>query len=408
MDQFLKAHNLGSATARRRKMQQREIATQLDEERRTKILLYGYSSEEDESSDEEGNTYSPIPDTQSDHLRSTSSVSTVSKPTSIKSPTEQSTSFPLPSPARSKPYIPEVIIPPPLFPDFNFYPIEEVLHPDDEQRETPIEVATPILYSIPRDRPSMISIKTSISKTTLNSPNRPMSLPHPPPIPARSERRASATNLSSVSSPIQRPVISLPLLSGQVYNNDRAVENDVFRRRPVTISMKSESALSYQVPSYDIFPRRSKIASSRQIDRPTIREEPARKAALPPQIVVNARRTSSFPTVPKEPESKPTASPPRELHNRKSTSTLRQRRSSIGLALRNASSSLRGKTANTRPTTSGSGGSMSSHDGIDFSAFPMPPPSPLYQQSFQQQTKILSTPSSESSRLSRVRTTIGL
>lgn len=411
MDQILKARKLGSAAARRRKMQEREVAMQLDEERRTKILLYGYSSEEDESSDDDANTYSPIPDSQSDRLRPISRLSTVSKNTSTTisiPPSEQiqASSYPFPLPPPCKSYIPEIVIPQPLSPDFRTYQIESTLPEDDvdAEAETPIEIATPILYSIPRARPSMISIKINIKP-----PHRPASLPHPPPLPRKSEKRVSAMSARSASSPVELPTISLPSFSEQVSNSIRCAGNNVVRRRPVTISAKSESALQNQVPSYDVFPRRSKVASSRRIDQAMIREEqPQKVITAPPQIVVNTRRTSSFPTAPREPEPRFSTSPPPEVHNKKPTATLRQRRSSIGLALRNASSPFRSKNTNNRPDTSSSGESVKLIGSIDISAFPMPPPSPLFQQSFLPQAARSPEKFNGSDRMRRVRTTIGL
>lgn len=430
---------------------------QQDEERRTKILLYGYSSEEDELSEEEGNTYSPIPDGQSDRPRPTSRISIGSKDsltTISRSPAEQTqaASFPFPSPLPSKLYIPEIVIPRPLSANFDIYQTEPIIQADDEDAqalftdlETPIEIATPILYSIPRTRPSMISIKTSISQITLNASHRPVSMPHPPPIPPRSERRVSTLSARSAISPMEPPTISLPSSSRQISDNIRPEEGDVSLRRPIPISIKSESALQCTVPSYDVFPQRSKIASSRKLEPPMIQEEQPqitltttphiaidtrRTSSFPavhqhadstpsvsphliasPQISLIARRTSSFPTVPKDPDSKLNNSPPAELRTKKSTSTLRQRRSSIGLALRSASSTLRSKTTSSRPPTSSSAESAESKNSMDSSAFPMPPPSPLFQQSFQQsfqQERKSKVTSSERSRISRVRTTIGL
>jgi hypothetical protein len=417
MDQILKAHKLGSASARRRKMQEREIAMQQDEERRTRILLYGYSSEEDESSDDEGNTYSPIPDAHVDQHRSTSRLSNMSQHYSNKSTSEHcvDASPPLlPSTLPCKPYIPELNIPSPLSPDFHYCQIESLFPREEEapsptEPETPVEIATPILYSIPRARPSMISIKPSPSQITFKALHRPLSMPHPPLIPRRSDNRVSTMSLKTTSSRREPPTILLPSLSEHASDVVRSSARDIGSRRPVTISVKSESALQQQLPTYDVFPRRSKVASSRRIDRPMDNEHRTHLTpAMTSPKVVSARRNFSFPIVSRNPELTKPASPPAEMHAKKSSSTLRQRRSSIGLALRNASAPFRSKASVSRPSTSNSAESAESKDDIDISAFPLPPPSPLLQQSFRSETKSPITNSSANSRLRRVRTTVGL
>jgi hypothetical protein len=412
MDQILKARKMGSATARRRKMQEREIAMQQDEERRTKILLYGYSSAEDQSSDDEGNSYSPILDTQSDRLRPTSITST-SNNSRAPSDQQRASSLPFLSSLPSKFYIPELVVSSSLSPDFGAHLPELLLPSDDADEsfftdpETPIEIATPILYSIPHCRPSMISIKTPISQTSPTALQRPASMPHPPPVPIMSDKRISAMSLRSSSSPVELPIISIPSFSEDMANNVRRPEKGL-RGDPLDISVNSGSTLQYRVPTYDVFPRRPKMAGSRRSAQPVIREEQAQLApTVVPQIRVNARRTTSFPPVSKDMGSKINSSPPAQLTTRKSTFTLRQRRPSIGLALRNASAPFRSKNISGRPPTSSSSESSGSKDGIDFSDFPMPPPSPLLQQSFRE-GRLSPERSGGGSRMSRVRSTIGL
>jgi hypothetical protein len=418
MDQILKARKMGSASARRRRIQEREIAMQQDEERRTKILLYGYSSEEDDISDEEGNTYSPIPDTQPDQLQPTSRLSTVSTQTAKRNPKSpsdrsQASSFPFPSTVPPKLYIPELVIPQFLPPDFNTH-VSQLIQPRDDaetetlftELDTPIEIATPISYSIPRVRPSMISIKIT-SPTNSNASHRPFSMPQPPPVPRRSERRVSGLSVRSANYPVELPITSLPLMSETVSDSGITVEKDVIRRRPVTMSVRGEPAVQTQFRSYDVFPRKARMTSSCRMEGPLILEEPQKTPRNIPRIAINAKRTSSFPPISNDPQSAYSVSSPVDLHSKKPTPTLRQRRSSIGLALRNASAPFRSKHLNGRPTTSSSSGSTDSKEGIDISAFPMPPPSPLLQQSFHQEIKS-SGSSSELSRFRRVRTTIGL
>lgn len=421
MDQILKARRLGSASARRRRMQEREIAAQQAEERRTKILLYGYSSEEDELS-EEGDSYSPIRDTQSDQARPPSSLSPSAKrpstdildfqPEQLRAP-----SLPFLPSSISKPYIPALVIPSPLAPDLNTYRGEPILPADDAgplpfsiEPETPIEVATPIAYSIPHTRPSMIFIKTCISPRTDNAAaHRPASMPHPPPIPPRSDKRESTQSLSSAISSVEARTISLPLLSGQVWNDVGAVEREVCHHPPATTSVKSETALQCPLPSYDIFPRRSKMASGRKIGGPMSGGDQAQSIHATSPILPNTRRVSSFPTGAQDSESRPNMPLIPEDHSKMSTSTIRKRRSSIGLALRTASSSLRGKAASSRPTTSSSAGSVESKDCANTNVFPLPPPSPhLHQSSRQEPESRWPVGSGGSSRLQRVRTTMGL
>ncbi|KAF7507323.1 hypothetical protein GJ744_010757 [Endocarpon pusillum] len=416
MDQILKARKMGSAVARRRKLKEREIAMQQDEERRTRILLYGYSSEEDESSDEEGNSYPPISDTQSDRLRPCSRLSTASRPSSAtasKSPPRhaQPSGLPSPSSITSKSCLPQLVIPPPLSPNFATFQTESIPLSDnaDEQLfftepETPLEIATPILYSIPHTRPSMISIKTQSKLDTLQ---RPASMPHPPAIPMKSEKRISATSLRSASSPVELPTVSSHSLSRDIFNKVTGAEKETGRRRPITVSAKSESALQHRSPRYDVFPRRSKVATAHKVERPRIHEEQAPTSATRiPQILINTKR-SSFTVIAKDSESAQGMSPPTELYTKESTSTLPKRRASIGLALRTASAPFRSKNTNSRPPTSSSSESVASKDSINFSAFPMPPPSPLCVSHSTQHQNIRER-SGGSSRIRQVRTIVGL
>ncbi|ERF73433.1 hypothetical protein EPUS_04056 [Endocarpon pusillum Z07020] len=417
MDQILKARRMGSAVARRRRLKEREIAMQQAEERRTRILLYGYSSEEDESSEEEGNSYPPIPDTQSDRLRPCSTLSTASRPSSAtgsKSPPRHTQPSRLPSPSSidSKSRLPQLIIPPPLSPNLATFRTESIPLSDnaDEQLffsepETPLEIATPILYSIPHTRPSMISIKTQSKLHTLQ---RPASMPHQPAIPTKSEKRISATSLRSASSPVELPTVSSHSLSRDMLNKITSAEKETERRRPSTVSAKSESALQHRSPRYDVFPRRSKVATSGKVERPPVHEEQSPTSTTTiPQILINPKRSSSFTLIAKDSESTHGMSPPTELSIKKSTSTMRKRRPSIGLALRTASAPFRSKNTNGRPPTSSSSESVASKDNINFSAFPMPPPSPLCVSHSTGHPNIPER-SGGSSRMSQVRTIVGL
>jgi hypothetical protein len=426
MDQVLKARKLGSASARRKKMLEREKATKVDEERRMKILLYGYSSEEDQSSDEEGNTYSPIPDNQSDRT-----ALSATSPAAVDALSKLQTAFPFPSIFTSKPYIPQFIIPPSLSHDADSYLTTKSFTEEDEdadmpctEAETPIEIATPVMYSIPRARPSMISIRASS--------HRPTSMPPPPPVPPRSQKRVSTMSIRSAASAIEPSSILRPSALRTVSDNVVLSTTEITdRSRPVTMSVRSQMSISSPMSSPDIFPRRPSIPASTKFERPTavrdsISYTSQTSISISRTYAVTGKRTSSITKALKPLESTPTISqppppPPPPPHppadpstkeqtpSSSSSRSLRKRRSSIGLALRSASSPFRAKTsnANARPPTSGSQGSIESKDAMDVSAFPMPPPSPLLQESFSHEPETPPMPSGRS-RLRRVRTTIGL
>lgn len=388
---------------------------QVDEERRTRILLYGYSSEEDESSDG-GDTYSPIPDNQSDRSESISTASNhmSTKISESSSKQARASSYTLPSTLLPILHIPERVIPEPLSPDFLAIQTESITPAADTEAEldcteleTPIEVATPVLYCIPSSRPSMISIRTSSSQINVKPPHRPVSLPHPPPIPRRSDRRGSAMSLRSATSGVELPTISLTSTARNVADTSPRPEKPLCRRRPVAKSVNNESTLPFQGPSYDVFPRRPNLVSPRKEAQLIVGEQ--QDQIFPPVVstlAVTTRRTSSFPADREYSESTLSASPP-QLQSKRSTSTLTQRRSTIGLALRNASFPFRNRAIDSRPETSSSAESMESNGAININAFPMPPSSPLFRQSLQQDLKT-SVASGGISRMGRVRATIGL
>ena len=385
-----------------------------------RILLYGYSSEEDQSSDEDGDTYSPIPDSHFDSVRPTPSLSLTSTHASsdISEPTSQhmqASPFSPPTPLPSKSYFPEFIVPRPLSHHSAIYQTEPTVPTDEAdaqpflpEPETPMETATPILYFMPHTRPSIISIKTSIPQPNIKSPRRAVSMPHSPPIPRRSEQRISAVSLTSVSSAVELPITSPHSLPGESSNTDRSFGTDGRRRRPVMFSVNNDLALQYEVSSCDGSLRRSIMASSCKVDQPVIRNEQSQTVptALSPTLF-NTRRTASVPTLLGDPESTMSTSLPAVLNTKKVTSQLGKTRSSIGLAIRNASSPLKSKNASSRSSTSKVTGSMESKDGIDGHAISLRPPSPLFQQSCRQQSK---SPAafSGSSRLRRVTAAIGL
>ena len=204
MDVVLKDRRLASAALRQKNMEKREDAARDVEERRIHLLLYGYSSEEDESSEEEDNhhnTYSPIPysepdrnptvETSSESESRTSSYASSLVPRSSicgkssalpstgedgersllpfstlqMQPHIDATTLTTPAPARISVYstlnrpsdFTLDLLPPGFTPcDFGDTPPDSPsLNP-----EAPIEIATPVAYSLPCTRPAMVAIRS--------------------------------------------------------------------------------------------------------------------------------------------------------------------------------------------------------------------------------------------------------
>lgn len=429
MEQSLKAPNLDFPAIRRSKFLRKEMTILLDENKND-ILFYPYSSEEEDPSDDEGDSYSPIPDLQSDRpqqaAQSPALSATMTKSRfaiakapcpQVRSQSPETPSYPPQSPLKY--YISQPVTPKPLSTDLlDTYQGRSSLSVDDIGNNlpipepdtiSPIEIATPILYSVPHVRPSMISIKTSAPHANSNTPPRPLSMPHPPPVPARSKKRVSTMSVRSATSHVDYPTIPLPALPAQLSKNVQSVHSRATAPRPTMVSVKTDSTLPHGASTYDVFPPRPRTNSSQNIDLPTRgASPPPNPPACRPQQASEKRRISSLPTVPSYPESKSVPSPPREVPVENSTSTLHHRRSSIGLALRNVSSSFRTKSLTSRPTTASSSGSAGSKDGIDVSAFPLPPPPLVLQHtSGTGSPKTSCKDSPRSSRIRKVRMTMG-
>lgn len=239
MDHVLKARDLGSASARRKRIQERESARRALEAlqtQRRQELLYGYESDEEDLSDSghsrEEQTYSPIHDEEDEdedeirnkaaphsgegfqrmserpnvsmfrdsnnaHLPEPLSTSDATRETPLL--LKQSTSVKLlcengdegsdstlstpPSPSRPTYMEPTILIPSDA-PDLEALLYHQDFSPTDLNQplsspwepETPLETATPIAYLLPPTKPSLISVRHAIPRlTTKTNAARPPS-----------------------------------------------------------------------------------------------------------------------------------------------------------------------------------------------------------------------------------------
>ncbi|KIX99446.1 uncharacterized protein Z520_05022 [Fonsecaea multimorphosa CBS 102226] len=246
MDQILKTRKLSSASARRKKFQERQQQQALDREKlaehKRRILMYDHMAEhvsEPTDGPDEENSADEI-DMDAERFDRDSSVETPSE-RSILTPDEMAQNRATfgkqtsPGPdqmAGLKIQIPDeeevlqqmevdkvrVVVPPSPKPllqaslaswsDFRYdrysavldSPLSEVLSPESENEDTfsPIETATPISYQQPKSRPSLISI-VSLShrgKRRTASMQSPLSLT----VPQTPERPSKRQSMSSVHS----------------------------------------------------------------------------------------------------------------------------------------------------------------------------------------------------------------
>lgn len=214
MDQLLKARKMGSAAARRRKALEREAATaSMDDlvERTRRELKGGYKSEEEELSDSEENTYSPvIGGDENDSLISVSTDDTASIHQARFSTSIRAKAVPLisgrsndrrPSGLRltidsdegtiSQPTVeeeaasanpsPSILDPSDVSESGDYFSIvkDDDLASPSIPAGTPLETATPILYVSPITRPNLISIhsRTSPQLQRITIPPRSASRP---------------------------------------------------------------------------------------------------------------------------------------------------------------------------------------------------------------------------------------
>ena len=352
------------AASRRRKMMEHSAA-EIYERRRASPLPNRYSSEE-ESSDEEGSTYSPIPDSQSD-AQSRSTHSSHRKQKSKSSlPSTSSFSLPFLASEVSKPHIPEIDIAAPLSSDFESFQIKPLLQQLEDslaEVDPSILIATTIIYSTPPRRPSVISIKARRSSRDRLSPSQ-----RPPSTPT-ADRRGSALSWRSARSNFDIPAMpDLKLVDLQTLEAESRRPSHTVAPPPIV-----------PTASYDIFPRRTKHTSPQKSKQPMASQNPS----------INPLNFGAPPPI-------PTSKAPLDSDTR-SLSTPRKRRSSIGMALKSASSTLRGKGAS-RPPTASSSYSSDSRDGTNSCEFPVP--------SIPQETKSFFSSSGEGRRKS-LRSVVG-
>ena len=224
MEELLRTRKLSSASARKRKIQERqdklrESKQRAAEKRDTQEFRYGYGycSDEEELSETEGShhTFSPIAENDLDPPAAFASPSTAgpgtpdelpSPPyaaamqawpelearvgsardaaeessTRLDIPVEQGEYLDIPTPTSAKPVLQSTLT---SRADFNFdfyssdFAVGESLDPDldaeipELEPDAPIEIATPVLYSQPRTRPSVISISVKNSAPSMHSRN---------------------------------------------------------------------------------------------------------------------------------------------------------------------------------------------------------------------------------------------
>jgi hypothetical protein len=234
MDAALKARGIRSASARRKKILEREDSVRKEEEAREKRrrkIIFDYDSDEEQDSDSDDggdeNTYSPIEDkvaSESGKQPDDPYFDEKSRQLSEPSPREQlrrlSAQLPplklntrgmtvvdvqSPSNLASQPSSP-----PPKQDTPTVRVLEEELFnclytnhttPRDDESEvdfdpndqySPIEIATPIVFKLPRRRATLVSIETP----SANSPKEPTTEPPPPPKPKRSTPRRPPSMIS--------------------------------------------------------------------------------------------------------------------------------------------------------------------------------------------------------------------
>jgi hypothetical protein len=218
MDEILKSRQMASATARRKKMQERQKQAALDrekfEERKKEILMHDYRADrisrhmdelEDMRTDDVAADIGRFDRESSTETRSECSVSTpddstlhraqfevppilatsTTKPLKIHVPNEEEILqkmeldpdrlFVQPSP---KPILQASLA---TWSDFHYdrfsafleSPVLETLGPESDTEETfsPIETATPISYQQPKSRPSLISIVSTSQRSKKRTPS---------------------------------------------------------------------------------------------------------------------------------------------------------------------------------------------------------------------------------------------
>ena len=523
MEELLRTRKLSSASARKRKIQERqdklrESKQRMVERRDTQEFRfgYGYCSDEEELSETEGShhTFSPIAENDLDRPAAIASPSTASPrtpdelpsppyaaamqawpeveigvgsagdaagqgSTRLDIPVEQGEYLEIQTPTSAKPVLQSTLT---SRADFNFdfyssdFPVDESLDPDldaeipELEPDTPIEIATPVLYSQPRTRPCVISISVKSSAPSIHSrksstrpsisslqpatftpasskrpsiisshytsssiASRQSSAHNPSPslrsltLPLNYERRMSnLSNLSTSSgypaceaTPLDLSAPPVPPIRPEMFANasresllegieDRRASSHV--KKPSVMNSIRKSGLN-NIMSYvkdnktshreSVQSRPTTAVSNREADDDSnTKAYPALvgsrddyPAPLRPRTATTASTRSwtensvtALPTPPEPPMPSIVKSSTFEVARKKSFSALRNRSSSIGKALRSASSSVVPTISTThyspRPSISGPLSETQSRNqsrkvSMDLASFPIPPPSPL-------------------------------
>jgi hypothetical protein len=518
MEDLLRTRKLSSASARKRKMEERQAKVRESKQRSMQKrdtnafrFGYGYCSDEEELSDSESNhnTFSPIAEGELDQPTANASPSTASvrTPDDLPSPPyveemqawpdidmrvanvedstgecstkldismEGSNDLDVPTPTPVKPIFKSTLNSRADF-SFDFYSpefsLDESLDPDldldtleidtpELDPDTPIEIATSVLYSQPRSRPYMISISVKNPAPSITSPKsgtRPsISSLQPAYSPPRSSKRPSvisshytSSSITSRKSILQYPSASprsltrpatygkrmsntsvmsgypaceatpvfapppiLPLGPEMLSNSsqesllegmeDRKISS--FPKKPSMINSLRKSGLN-NIMSYVKTPSRENVQSRpTTANRETEKETRARAyspfppsrddypAPLRPRTATAGSTRSwgensvtALPTRPEPPMPSVTKAATFEVTRKKSFSALRNRSTTLGKALRAASSSVVPTTTATLYPNKSSisvsssethSGSQSRKASMDLASFPIPP-SPL-------------------------------
>jgi len=518
MEDLLRTRKLSSASARKRKMEERQAKVRESKQRSMQKrdtnafrFGYGYCSDEEELSDSESNhnTFSPIAEGELDQPTANASPSTASvrTPDDLPSPPyveemqawpdidmrvanvedstgECSTKLDISMEGRNDLDVPTPTPVKPMFKstlnsraDFSFdfyspeFALDESLDPDldldtleidipELDPDTPIEIATSVLYSQPRSRPYMISISVKNPAPSITSPKsgtRPsISSLQPAYSPPRSSKRPSVISSHCTSSsitsrksilqypsasprsvtrpatygkrmsntsvmsgypaceatPVFAPPAILPLGPEILTNSSQEsllegmedCKTSSFPKKPSMINSLRKSGLN-NIMSYVKTPSRENVQSRpTTANRETEKETRARAYSpfppsrddYPPPLrprTATAGSTRSWgensvtalPTRPEPPMPSVAKAATFEVTRKKSFSALRNRSTTLGKALRAASSSVVPTTTATLYPNKSSisvsssephSGSQSRKASMDLASFPIPP-SPL-------------------------------
>ncbi|KAL9619420.1 MAG: hypothetical protein Q9160_005931 [Pyrenula sp. 1 TL-2023] len=245
MDQLLKARKMGSAVARRKKALERETAATTSVEdlvaRTRRELGGGYRSEEEELSDSEDYTYSPvIGEDEADSILSTSTDDAVSirqarfstsikakavplltgrsldrRPSGLRLTIDSDESTTLPPAVEeeaSAPPSPSILDPSDVSEAGDYFSIrrDDDLTSPSIPAGTPLETATPILYVSPITRPNLISIHSRTPPILKRIDIPPRSAARPVSTTTASSPTSAETNLRSPQTAINMILQTVP------------------------------------------------------------------------------------------------------------------------------------------------------------------------------------------------------